>query len=141
MPTSHTSWTVEMLHELPDDGNRYEILKGALLVSPAPSWLHQRAVGELHYLLKAHAAGLELQVLMAPAAVSWDPQTELQPDLLVVPSPSGGSTRREASASTGWWMRHRGPSSDGAPVMKSPKSCSRTCCGILALHLCRWRSI
>jgi Uma2 family endonuclease len=78
-----------MLHELPDDGNRYEILKGALLVSPAPSWLHQRAVGELHYLLKAHAEGLELQVLMAPAAVSWDSQTELQPDLLVVPFVNG----------------------------------------------------
>lgn len=29
-------WTVDMLRELPDDGRRYELLDGVLLVSPAP---------------------------------------------------------------------------------------------------------
>lgn len=41
-------WTLEMLHELPDDGNRYELIDGELLVSPAPSLMHQRALGILH---------------------------------------------------------------------------------------------
>jgi hypothetical protein len=29
------SWTVQDLDELPDDGNRYEIIDGALYVTPA----------------------------------------------------------------------------------------------------------
>ena len=33
---SRRDWTVEQLHALPDDGNRYEIVDGALLVTPAP---------------------------------------------------------------------------------------------------------
>jgi Uma2 family endonuclease len=38
MPASHADWTVEMVQELPDDGNRYEVIDGELLVSPAPSY-------------------------------------------------------------------------------------------------------
>jgi Uma2 family endonuclease len=94
MPTPHTEWTVEMLHELPDDGNRYEILNGALLVSPAPTWQHQRTIARLHLLLAPYALGLGLDVLMAPAAVTWSPHTELQPDLLVVPLVNGQPAER-----------------------------------------------
>ncbi len=48
MATAARRWTVEMVRSLPDDGNRYEVVDGILLVSPAPSWPHQNAVGELH---------------------------------------------------------------------------------------------
>ena len=41
--TSRADWTVDELAQLPDDGNRYEVLDGALLVTPAPSFGHQRA--------------------------------------------------------------------------------------------------
>ena len=33
-------WTVDDLVELPDDGARYELVDGALLVSPAPAPRH-----------------------------------------------------------------------------------------------------
>lgn len=35
MPEHETVWTVEMLRELPQDGNRYEIIDGVLLVRPS----------------------------------------------------------------------------------------------------------
>ncbi len=31
-------WTVDHLEQLPNDGNRYEILHGELLVTPMPTW-------------------------------------------------------------------------------------------------------
>lgn len=33
-------WTVDDLAHLPEDGNRYELLNGELIVSPAPVPLH-----------------------------------------------------------------------------------------------------
>ena len=33
-----TYWTAEMVRQLPDDGNRYEVVYGELLVTPAPRW-------------------------------------------------------------------------------------------------------
>lgn len=37
-------WTREEVLALPDDGNRYELVDGELLVSPSPRALHQVAV-------------------------------------------------------------------------------------------------
>lgn len=43
------------LDELPDDGNRYELVDGLLLVSPAPAERHQRVLSELFHLLRTAA--------------------------------------------------------------------------------------
>lgn len=72
------------LELMPDDGHRYELLDGTLLVSPAPRPVHQRVVGNLHLLLR-QGCPPELQVLFAPLAVALADDTELQPDLLVAP--------------------------------------------------------
>jgi Uma2 family endonuclease len=90
MPATHGSeWTVEMVHALPDDGNRYEVIEGELLVSPSPTWLHQRAVGQLYVLLLEYASQAGHDVLVAPAAVTWSARTEVQPDVLAVPLVEG----------------------------------------------------
>jgi hypothetical protein len=47
MPAAQTDWTIELLDELPDDGNRFELLDGVLLVAPAPSDVHQLVAFEL----------------------------------------------------------------------------------------------
>ena len=39
--------TVEDLEAMPDDGHRYELVDGTLIVTPAPLALHQRAVLKL----------------------------------------------------------------------------------------------
>ncbi len=72
------------LDAIPDDGHRYELLDGVLLVSPAPRHLHQRAVLRLSIALSA-AAPAELEVLTAPFDVALSDDTVLQPDLLVAP--------------------------------------------------------
>lgn len=76
-------WTLEDLAVLPDDGLRYELVDGTLLVSAAPSKLHQRAVGNLYVLLRA-ACPPELEVFLAPTDYQPTQTRSLQPDLLVV---------------------------------------------------------
>lgn len=87
--TSRRDWTVEQLASLPEDGNRYEVVDGELLVSPSPSLLHQMAVVELLILLREHARRYELLCLVAPADVTFSPRRLVQPDLLVAPFPNG----------------------------------------------------
>lgn len=84
MPQSATMWTARMVRALPDDGNRYEVVDGELLVTPAPSRPHQRAVLLLASLLEqytaAHGAG---DVVVSPADVELDEHGMVQPDVLV----------------------------------------------------------
>ncbi len=71
------------LHDLPEDGRRYELLDGALVVTPAPGGRHQVVVGALYRLLwPAHAPGTT--VLVAPIDFVPRPETVLQPDVVVV---------------------------------------------------------
>ena len=74
--------TVQDLEGMPDDGRRYELLDGVLLVTPAPGWPHQEMGGALYVLLRQNCPP-DLRVLMAPFAVRPNRYTELQPDLLV----------------------------------------------------------
>lgn len=87
--TSRHRWTRAELDSLPDDGNRYEIIDGELLVSPAPRTRHQRASARLTALLLA-ACDAEpdrsLQALAAPFDVVLADDTVIQPDLLVAPT-------------------------------------------------------
>lgn len=76
-------WTTDALETLPDNGLRYEILDGTLLVTPAPTPRHQTAVLELAVLLRS-ACPPDLQVFVAPLDWQPDGRTSLQPDLLVV---------------------------------------------------------
>ncbi len=79
-------WTVERVLALPDDGNRYEVLDGELFVTPAPTWRHQGALGELYAPLReyvrAHALGM---TLFSPADITFSPRRLVQPDLFIVP--------------------------------------------------------
>jgi Uma2 family endonuclease len=80
-------YTAQMVRALPDDGKRYEVVHGELLVTPAPRAWHQEIVGRLFLALRAHvaAAAPALHVFAAPADISWSDDTLVQPDLFVVP--------------------------------------------------------
>jgi Uma2 family endonuclease len=65
-----------------DDGNRYELIDGMLIVSPSPGRRHQRIVYRLFGVL-AQACPAEYDVIGARFAVRTDDENELQPDVLV----------------------------------------------------------
>jgi Uma2 family endonuclease len=82
---SSTYYTADMVRELPDDGNRYEVVHGELLVTPAPRMLHQlvleRIRGALWNYLQQERVG---QLFASPADISWGPDILVQPDLFVL---------------------------------------------------------
>ncbi|MGH8890904.1 MAG: Uma2 family endonuclease [Acidothermaceae bacterium] len=75
--------TIDDVEQLPDDGHRYELLDGTLLVSPAPGWSHQRVVFNLAKALD-DACPAAMQMVTAPFAVTFGTNdTEFQPDVLI----------------------------------------------------------
>jgi Uma2 family endonuclease len=87
MPAHETYWTLEMVRALPEDGKRYEVLDGTLLVSPAPTYRHQRAVGLLYEILAPYTRNTGIgETLLSPADLELSPTRMLQPDLFVVPA-------------------------------------------------------
>lgn len=75
-------FTVADLEAMPDDGNRYEVIDGVLLVSPAPSWEHQ-AMGFAAGIRLDAGCPRDMRVLIAPFAVQTALDSEVQPDVLV----------------------------------------------------------
>jgi Uma2 family endonuclease len=79
-------WTFDDLQRLPDDvdSRGYEIVDGALVVSPSADTLHEIVSDELRAILRA--AGRPAFRTFGPIAVDLDP-SYLIPDLVVVPEP------------------------------------------------------
>ena len=74
--------TVDDLERMPEDGHRYELIDGVLVVSPSPVWAHQAAQGALNRLLHA-ACPSDLRVVGAPFDWRASQSTLLIPDILV----------------------------------------------------------
>ena len=79
------SWTYNDYAALPEDGQRYEIVNGVLVMAPSPSGAHQDAVARFTYFLLTYVefAGLG-KVRVAPFDVQLTPKDVFQPDVLVV---------------------------------------------------------
>jgi Uma2 family endonuclease len=82
----------------PDDGNRYELVYGELLVSPSPDVVHQlvlgRVLARLFTYAERHGVG---RVFLSPADLSWGRDDVIvQPDVFVVAPESARSPRWEA---------------------------------------------
>jgi Uma2 family endonuclease len=75
-------FSVADLEAMPDDGRRYELIDGELLVTPAPSWPHQEVAYTLYMALRG-ACTRDFRVVGAPFSVQLDMYNELQPDVLV----------------------------------------------------------
>jgi len=73
--------------DLPEDGNRYEIIDGELYVNPSPNTKHQRVLGRLFIALSAFVDAHDLgEVFMAPLDVVMSRNDVVQPDVLFVSS-------------------------------------------------------
>lgn len=89
----HDDWTVEKLHALPDDGNRYEIIDGVLYVTPAARYVHQAVLRQLSEVLRPYARSLSLDVMCLAADIQYSHRTLVQPDLFVYPVVPGKPIR------------------------------------------------
>jgi Uma2 family endonuclease len=94
MPDLVKVWTRDEVLALPDDGNRYELVDGALLVSPSPRPLHQLGVSELFRLLDPFVRTNRLgDVLLSPSDLDLRSEQLVQPDLFVVRTADGRQLR------------------------------------------------
>lgn len=75
-------FTEDDLAAMPDDGRRYELVDGVLIVSPSPSFAHQRCVTSLVALLLGSEPP-DQRVLVGPFDVRFGHTTVVIPDLLV----------------------------------------------------------
>ena len=84
-PSPRSPILYEEYRLLPEDGRRYELIEGDLLVSPGPSSRHQTVSRRLQFeLMKALEETGLAQVFDAPIDVVLAPTTCVQPDLVVV---------------------------------------------------------
>lgn len=78
-------YRAEDIWHTPDDGNRYEVIDGALYGTPPPGWGHQRGLMKLGILVGAHVYALRLgEVVQAPIGVVLDDDNGIEPDLVFV---------------------------------------------------------
>ena len=92
------AWTLAMLDALPHDGNKYELVRGELFVTPAPSRMHEFVGARLARMLEPYVVAQGLGYVFRPRAVVRFEGSEVEPDLLV---------RREDAPHLDW---------DSAPV-------------------------
>ncbi len=90
-PPHRGGWTYADYARLPDDGRRYEILEGRMVMAPAPSIQHQVIALAIYRFLFDHIEAADHgRVFAAPCDVELVPAasgmraTVVQPDVLVV---------------------------------------------------------
>lgn len=85
MATLLPRYTAQEVRRFPDDGLRYEVIRGELFVSPAPGTPHQRAVRDLchrlHDYVRRHGLG---EALPSPFEVEFATDSAVQPDVIVI---------------------------------------------------------
>jgi Uma2 family endonuclease len=114
-------WDYSDYARLPDDGNRYEVIDGELLVTPAPSPLHQlvsfRLAMELHAYVERHRLG----VVLPDVDLLFQTGQFLRPDFLVVPESSRpGITRRGIEMAPSLVVEILSPTSGPIDLVKKP---------------------
>jgi Uma2 family endonuclease len=81
-PHEDRPMTVKDMENMPDDGNRYELDEGMLIVSPAPYNNHQIVTDNLHFLLRL-ARTPEFVVISGPG-INFSEFQHRIPDIAVV---------------------------------------------------------
>jgi Uma2 family endonuclease len=77
-----TGLTVADLEAMPDDGRRYELIGGAIVMTPAPGVEHQRVSHRLYSLLQD--AWPAMEIFYAPIDLDLPGGQRVQPDLVAV---------------------------------------------------------
>jgi Uma2 family endonuclease len=76
--------TIADLEAMPEDGRRYELVGGAIVMTPAPSTVHQWVLGRLFRLIE-DACPHGHRVFFAPTDLDLPGQQRVQPDVVLAP--------------------------------------------------------
>lgn len=80
----------EAIRSAADDGHRYELIDGSLIVTPSPTWLHQVVSSRLLVLLAQTTPDPDRYVVLhAPYDVRLSGTSTVQPDLMVFDTSDG----------------------------------------------------
>lgn len=92
MASQSRRWTLEEVHALPEDGNKYELVDGELWVTPGPTEEHNDIVARLTRILVPYVDAQGLGFVYHPRAVlRVGREVEVEPDLMVrQPRPDPG---------------------------------------------------
>jgi Uma2 family endonuclease len=83
MPVTVKRWTISELHRLPDDGNKYEVVRGELFVTPSPTPEHETIAAQLARALEPYVRRHSLGLVYRPRAVIRARRSEVEPDIAV----------------------------------------------------------
>ena len=102
MPIQIPRYTVDQVRSFPEDGQRYELLDGFLLVTPAPSSLHQIVTVNLTVALHRAVTPSRRAWVVSCGELEIGTRTLLNPDILVYPG--SYATKTPWKQIREWWL-------------------------------------
>jgi Uma2 family endonuclease len=76
-------WTLAELHRLPDDRNKYELVRGELIVTPPPTPPHEGLSVKVGRIVQSYVEAHDLGEIFRPRAVVRLEDSQVEPDLAV----------------------------------------------------------
>jgi Uma2 family endonuclease len=121
-PASPYTWTYSEYARFPDDGNRYEVIDGEVLVTPAPSPNHQHVLFTLGMALRQYVERHGLGVVLLDVDLLFATGQFLRPDLVFVPADRrDGISDRGVEVAPGLVVEVQSPTSSSIDRVKKPR--------------------
>jgi Uma2 family endonuclease len=115
-------WTYSEYARFPDDGNRYEVIDGEVLVTPAPSPQHQHVLLNLLIALRQYAERHRIGTVLPDVDLLFRTGQFLRPDLLFVPeSARAGITDRGVEQAPGLVVEVLSRTSSSSDRVRKPR--------------------
>jgi Uma2 family endonuclease len=115
-------WDYSDYARLPDDGNRYEVIDGELLETPAPSTDHQHVLANLLFAFRIYLDRERVGVVLPDIDLLFVTGQFLRPDLVVVPNSSRpGITRRGVEMPPALVVEILSPTTSSIDRVKKPR--------------------
>jgi Uma2 family endonuclease len=115
-------WTYAEYARLPDDGNRYEVIDGEVLVTPAPGTRHQNAAAKLFMEVYQYVLRHDLGYVLWDVDLLVAEGQFLRPDFLYVPKDRhDGITDRGVEVTPALVVEVLSPSSRSIDLVKKPR--------------------
>jgi Uma2 family endonuclease len=120
-PPKHV-WDYSDYARFPDDGNRYEVIDGEVLVTPAPSTGHQHILANLVIALRQYVDRERIGIVLPDVDVLFVSGQFLRPDVVVVPTSfRAGVTNRGVEMPPALVIEIQSPTSSSIDRVKKPR--------------------